>query len=60
MLRKLAPYDLYSADSAFLGNLDIVTINHGESGFFEIDQTDISKMVVNLGGSGAITEVNLV
>ena len=49
--------DLYGADSAFLGSLDIVMTNDGEAGLVEIDQTDISKMVVNLGGSGAITEI---
>ncbi|MEM7650106.1 MAG: alkaline phosphatase D family protein, partial [Cyanobacteria bacterium P01_A01_bin.70] len=52
--------DLYGADSAFLGSLDIVMTNDGEAGLVEIDQTDISKMVVNLGGSGAITAVNWV
>ncbi|MEM1292941.1 MAG: alkaline phosphatase D family protein [Cyanobacteria bacterium P01_H01_bin.162] len=52
--------DLYGADSAFVGSLDIVMTNNGGAGLVEIDQTDISKMVVNFGGSGAITAVNLV
>ena len=49
--------DLYGADGVSLGSLDIVMTGNGQAGFVEIDQTDVSKLVVNLGGSGAITEI---
>ncbi|MEM1289887.1 MAG: alkaline phosphatase [Cyanobacteria bacterium P01_H01_bin.162] len=49
--------DLYGADGVSLGSLDIVMTGNGQAGFVEIDQTDVSKLVVNLGGSGAVTEI---
>ncbi|MEM6433776.1 MAG: glycerophosphodiester phosphodiesterase family protein [Cyanobacteria bacterium P01_D01_bin.115] len=51
--------ELYGADSVSLGSRDIVKTKNGASGLVEIDQSDVSKMVVNLGGSGAITDIVL-